>query len=283
VTGKLFVVATPLGNLDDLSPRALETLRSVRAVACEDTRRTARLLARYEVEVPTLSCHRFNERSRLEPILRRLNAGEDIALVSDGGTPGVADPGALLVRAALSDGITVCPLPGPSAVATLLSASGLAADRFVFEGFLPARAGARRRHLRELREEQRTVVFYEAPHRILAALSDIEEVLGERELVLGRELTKLHEEILAGTPRELVERLGPDVRGEITVAMAGYDPARGPSARDPEALRIAAAWRTAMEASGGDRRSALRRAARDLDLARDELNRRLAELGEDSD
>jgi len=128
VSGKLFVVATPLGNLDDLSPRALETLRSVQAVACEDTRRTGRLLARYGVEVPTVSCHRFNEQSRLEPILRRLRAGEDVALVSDGGTPGVADPGALLVRAALREGITVCPLPGPSAVATLLSASGLVAE-----------------------------------------------------------------------------------------------------------------------------------------------------------
>ena len=214
MSGKLFVVATPLGNLDDLSPRALATLRSVDAVACEDTRRTAKLLARYTIEVPMVSCHKFNERQRLEPIVERLAAGESVALVCDSGTPGVADPGRLLVREALERGILVCPLPGPSAVTTLLSASGLPADRYVFEGFLPHRAGERRRRLRELRDERRTVVLFEAPHRLHASLLDMQEVLGSRELVLGRELTKLHETILRGSPGELAERLGPDVRGE---------------------------------------------------------------------
>jgi 16S rRNA (cytidine1402-2'-O)-methyltransferase len=277
--GRLFVVATPLGNLEDLSPRALRTLRSVAAIACEDTRRTARLLARFDVDVATVSCHRFNERQRLEPILERLRGGEDVALVADSGTPAVSDPGALLVRAARSEGIRVCPLPGPSAVATLLSASGLPADRYVFEGFLPHREGERRRRLRELAGEPRTVVLFEAPHRVLAALRDIEEVLGPREVVLGRELTKLHETILAGTAGELATRLaGERVRGEITIALAGCGKRSG--AEDAAARSIVACWRDALDQADGDRRLALKRASRALGLGRAELQRRLSELGE---
>lgn len=279
MSGKLFVVATPLGNLDDLSPRALATLRSVDAVACEDTRRTAKLLARYTIEVPMVSCHKFNERQRLEPIVERLAAGESVALVCDSGTPGVADPGRLLVREALVREILVCPLPGPSAVTTLLSASGLPADRYVFEGFLPHRAGERRRRLRELRDERRTVVLFEAPHRLHASLLDMQEVLGSRELVLGRELTKLHETILRGSPGELAERLGPDVRGEITLVLAGRAAGRQATEGDAEARRVIDGWRAALDAAGGERRSALRQAARTLGLSRPELQRRLAELG----
>lgn len=280
--GTLFVVATPLGNLDDLSPRALSTLRSVAAVACEDTRRTSRLLARYDVDVATVSCHKFNERQRLEPILKRLRAGEDVALVSDSGTPTVSDPGALLVRTALGQGIRVSPLPGPSAVATLLSVSGLPADRFVFDGFLPHRAGERRRRLRELRDESRTIVLFEAPHRLPAALRDIEEVLGPRAIVLGRELTKLHETILAGTAGEIAKQLGAErVRGEITLVLAGSGEGTGES--DATAKRIVACWRDALRATGGDRRAALRRAARETGLRKAELQRRLAELGENQE
>ena len=279
VPGTLFVVATPLGNLDDLSVRALETLRRVSTIACEDTRRTAKLLARHGIEVSTLSCHRFNEAARLEPLLERLRTGEEIALVSDGGTPGISDPGALLVRAALDEGITVTPLPGPSAVTTLLSASGLPADRYVFDGFLPHRAGERRRRLRELRGELRTLVFFETPHRILAALDDIAEVLGGRRTVLGRELTKLHETILAGTPAELRERLdGEPVRGEFTLAIAGRSADEAESDEDGD--RIVACWRAALEAEAGDRRAARRRAARELGIGKAELQRRLDELGE---
>jgi len=280
--GTLFVVATPLGNLDDLSPRALQTLRAVDVVACEDTRRTARLLARFDVDVATVSCHRFNERQRLEPILMRLRAGADVALVSDGGTPGVSDPGAMLVRVVLQEGLRVCPLPGPSAVATLLSASGLPAGRYVFDGFLPHRAGERRRRLRELRDETRTLVLFETPHRLAAALGDIEEVLGPREIVLGRELTKLHETIVVGTAAELAERLGSEpVRGEITLVLAG----RGEAAAegDETARRIASCWRDALVEARGDRRAALRQAARSLGLRKAELQRRLSELGDDPD
>lgn len=281
--GKLLVVATPLGNLDDLTPRALGALRSAEIVLCEDTRRTAKLLARYGLSVPTLSHHRFNEKQRIESILGRLRAGQTVAMVSDSGTPGVADPGALLVRAALRDGITVSPLPGPSAVATLLSVSGLPADRYVFEGFLPSREGERRRRLRGLREEPRTLVFFEAPHRVVAALRDMEEILGPREVVLGRELTKQHEEILRGTPDEVASRLGRGVRGEITLVVAGADPSGGEATVDAAAERLLQCWRAALEAADGDRRSALRQTARTLGLKRAELYRRLAELGRDGE
>jgi 16S rRNA (cytidine1402-2'-O)-methyltransferase len=278
VPAKLFVIATPLGNLEDLSPRALSVLRSVDLIACEDTRRTAKLLARYGVDRPTVSCHRFNEAGRIEPILRALREGKQVGLVSDGGTPGVADPGARLVRAVHDAGIAVCPLPGPSAVATLLSASGFDADRFVFDGFLPHRAGERRRRLRELREEPRTIVFYESPHRLAGTLADVTEVFGERRLVLGRELTKLHETIVAGTAREIVDRLAGTVRGEVTLALEGARAGAPAGEVDVEARRILDCWKRAMRESAGDRRSALRDAARELGMKKAELQRRLAEL-----
>lgn len=282
MSGTLFVLATPLGNLGDLSPRALEVLSRVSCIACEDTRRTSRLLARYELTTPMLSCHKFNERERLEPILKRLTGGEDIALVSDGGTPLIADPGVLLVREALDAGISVSPIPGPSAVATLLSVSGIPCDRYVFDGFLPHRAGERRRRLRSLAAETRTVVFFEAPHRIRQTLGDLSELLGERRLVLGREMTKQHETILRGSAGELLERLGNDVRGEITVVMTGADAER-PSAAEPAADRaISEAYRAALAEADGDRRAALRQAARTLGMKRAELYRYLAELDEPS-
>ena len=280
VPGTLFVVATPLGNLEDLSPRALRTLRAVAVVACEDTRRTARLLARWDVRVPTVSCHKFNERRTLGRLLDRLRSGEDVAVVSDGGTPGIADPGALLVQAAHAAGLPVSPLPGPSAVAALLSASGLPADRYVFEGFLPHRAGERRKRLRELGGETRTVVAFETPHRLLAALADIAEVLASRRVVLGRELTKIHETILVGPAAVLAEHLAAEpVRGEITLAIAGADVAGG-GAADAKAADLAVRFREALRAAEGDRRAALRRTARELGIGRAELKRRLDELGE---
>jgi 16S rRNA (cytidine1402-2'-O)-methyltransferase len=280
VAGTLFVIATPLGNLDDLSPRALETLRSVARIACEDTRRTARLLARFGIETPTLSCHRFNERERLEPVLARLAGGEDVALVSDGGTPGISDPGCLLVRAAVEAGMEVRPVPGPSAAATLLSVSGIGADRFVFEGFLPHRAGERRRRLRELKEERRPVVVFESPHRIIESLADIDAVLGPRPLVVGRELTKLHETLLYGSARELAERFGEQVRGEITLVIAGADADRDAASVDLASEEVRRCWRRALRECEDDRRAALRRAAGELGMKRAELYRLLAELGE---
>jgi 16S rRNA (cytidine1402-2'-O)-methyltransferase len=281
VAGKLFVIATPLGNLQDLSQRALETLREVDLVACEDTRRSSRLLAHYGIRTPLLSCHRFNEHERLAGILDRLRDGDRIALLSDGGTPIVSDPGALLVTAAIEAGLEVSPIPGPSAVTALISVAGFDADRFVFDGFLPHRAGERRRRLRELVVETRTVVVFESPHRIVEALRDVERIFGKRPVTLGRELTKLHESILHGTAGEIAERLGPDVRGEITVAIKGASTADDVAAVDRQAERTLTVWREALEGSGGDRRVALRSAARELGLKKAELQRLLMELGED--
>ena len=280
MSGTLFVLATPLGNLGDLSPRALAVLSRVRCIACEDTRRTARLLARFELTTPMVSCHRFNERERLAPILDRLRGGDDVALVSDGGTPLIADPGALLVREALAAGIAVSPIPGPSAVTALLSVSGLSGDRYVFDGFLPHRAGERRRRLRELAAEPRTVVLFEAPHRIRQTLADLDDLLGARLLVLGRELTKQYETILRGSARDLLERLGDDVKGEITLVLAGAEagPLRDAQPAGDEA--VLSAYRAAMAEAGGERRAALRTAARALGMKRAELYRYLAELGE---
>lgn len=279
MTGTLYVVATPIGNLDDLAPRARSALAGAARIACEDTRRTAKLLARLEVAVPMTALHKFSERERLGEILDVLQGGGDVAIVSDGGTPGISDPGALLVAAAHARGIRVVPVPGPSAAIALLSASGLPADRFVFDGFLPHRAGARRRRLRELAREERAWVVYEAPHRILEALADVEEILGARTIVLGREMTKIHETILRGDVASVRAALGPGpVRGEIAIAVAGRNPAEAaavPEGSDPLAIR----WREALASAGGDEREALKRAAKALGLKRPELRRRLAERG----
>jgi 16S rRNA (cytidine1402-2'-O)-methyltransferase len=275
------VIATPIGNLEDLSPRALERLRAVACIACEDTRRTAKLLSRFGIETRTLSCHKFNEHRRLHPILAMIRDGSDVALVSDGGTPGVSDPGSLLVKAALDEGVRVCPIPGPSAPMALLSASGLPADRVAFDGFLPHRSAERRRRLRDLRSEPRTIVVFETPHRIRQALEDIGSVFGERPCVLGREMTKLHETILRGSAKEILSALGPDpVQGEIAIAIAGA-PEDGSIPEEPaDVSRVRDAWRAALRTSSGDRRGALRHAARALSMKRPDLYRFLEEIGE---
>jgi 16S rRNA (cytidine1402-2'-O)-methyltransferase len=283
VAGKLYVVATPLGNLEDLSPRAAETLRRADRVLCEDTRRTAKLLAHHGITTPRMSCHRFNEKKRLEPILSRLRDGETLALVSDGGTPGVSDPGCHIVRAARDAGIEVIPLPGPSAPAALLSVSGIPSDRYLFDGFLPHRPGERRKRLRELRGEPRTVVLFEAPHRILETLADIDKIFGERELVLGRELTKRFETILRGSAAQVLASLESSVKGEITMVLAGAGDSPGEGRQEPHAARVRERWSAALNESSGDRRKALRSAARSLGMKRAELYRLLAELGEAPD
>lgn len=277
MAGTLYVVATPIGNLEDLSPRARHVLSSVAVIACEDTRHSGAFLRRIGVDVPLVSCHRFNERARLAPLLERLDAGDDVALVSDSGTPAVSDPGARLVEAVLERQGRVTPVPGPSAVTTLLSVGGIGAERFVFEGFLPARPGTRRRRLRELAEETRPVVFFEAPHRVRATLADLAAIFGSRPLVLGRELTKLHESVLRGEATALAERLGDAPRGEIVILVPpGSRPAG--TEDDERAERVRRTWRSALEAEGGDRREALAHAARELGLKKPELRRLLDEL-----
>ena len=219
----LYVVATPIGNLEDVTLRALRVLREVDVIAAEDTRRTRKLLARYEIHTPLTSYHEGNERAKAEALAQRLEAGESVALVSDAGTPTISDPGYRLVRAAADKGLPVTPVPGASAAVAALSVCGLATDRFVFQGFLPSRRGRRKEKLQELREDPRTAVYYEAPRRVRDTLSDMREVLGDRAALVGRELTKAHEELLRGTLSELAERLDRDApRGEFVIVVAGH-------------------------------------------------------------
>jgi 16S rRNA (cytidine1402-2'-O)-methyltransferase len=223
MAGTLYVVATPIGNLGDLSPRAAEVLRSVRAVAAEDTRRTLRLFAHLAVQAPQLvSLPAFDERGRLAPLVARLRAGEDVALCTDAGTPGVSDPGAALVAAAWEAGARVVPIPGPSAALAALAASGFAADRFLFAGFLPRKGGARTEALRALAAAgETTAVLYEAGNRTRATLDDLREALGDREALVARELTKLHEELARGPLSALAERFSGEVLGEVTIVVSG--------------------------------------------------------------
>ncbi len=221
--GVLYVVATPIGNLEDVTLRALRVLREVDLIAAEDTRRTRVLLARHGIQKPLTSYHDAVERERAPRIVERLRAGASVALVSDAGTPGIADPGYHLVRGALEAGIPVVPIPGPSAVAALISVAGLPADRFVFEGFLPTRPGPRAERLRALATEPRALIFYEAARRLPAFLTATQAAFGDREAVIARELTKLHEELLRGQLSTLAADVAARsaLRGEVTVLVAG--------------------------------------------------------------
>jgi 16S rRNA (cytidine1402-2'-O)-methyltransferase len=273
--GTLFVVATPLGNLEDLTLRARRVLGEVRLIACEDTRRTGRLLAAHGIKTPTTSYFEHNETWKGERILEALRLGKDVALVSDAGTPAISDPGYRLVRDAREEGIPVLPVPGPSAVLAALSVSGLPSDRFLFVGFLPRKSQARRRALAELAREGETLVFYESPERVIAMLEDACQVLGDREAFLCREATKLHEEYRRGRLSDLrANLLGRErVRGEVSLVVAGAEPAREGSTLAPAAL-------VAELAQGGlTRREAVKEAASRLGLPAREVYR-LALLAE---
>lgn len=218
MTGTLFVVATPIGNLEDISARALRVLREVDVIACEDTRRTRALLTHFDIHTPTVSYFEHNKLTRGAQLLRRLAEGRSVALVTDAGTPGISDPGFLLVRDARAAGVTVVPVPGASALTAALSAAGVPADRFVFDGFPPVKPGRRLNRLARLHDLETTVVLYESPYRILATLEAIGTVFGQREIVVARELTKHFEEVVRATPAAHRERLAAaGVRGEFTI------------------------------------------------------------------
>ena len=226
--GTLYVVATPIGNLDDLSARAIRLLRDVARVAAEDTRHSARLLSHLGLNKPMLSLHEHNEARRVETLDRYLAEGEDIALISDAGTPLISDPGFVLVRELRARNRHIVPVPGPCALITALSGAGLPTDRFVFGGFLPAKPGARRQALDGWKAREETLVFYESPHRIVHTLEALNEQLAERDVVLARELTKTFETFLHGTPASLLAQLADDpnqARGEFVVIIAGAPPA----------------------------------------------------------
>jgi 16S rRNA (cytidine1402-2'-O)-methyltransferase len=230
-SGNLYIVATPIGNKADISPRAIETLQAVDLVAVEDRRHSSKLFKLLDISAPMLAYHDHNEDVVLDKLLGKLREGQDIALVSDAGTPLISDPGYRLVKKAREEDIPVIPIPGPCALVAALSVSGLPSDRFVFEGFLPAKSGARRQHLEALKDEPRTLIFYESPHRLLKTLADMQSVFGEQRFaVIARELTKLYETVLQGALAELMEVITDDdnqQRGEFVLLVQGADVAAG--------------------------------------------------------
>jgi 16S rRNA (cytidine1402-2'-O)-methyltransferase len=273
----LYLVATPIGNLEDMTLRGLRVLRSVDRIACEDTRQTSKLLSHFGISKPTVSYHAHNELGRASELIRELQAGGRVAVVSDAGTPGIADPGAILAGEAIAAGVQVFPIPGANAAVNALIASGLSAERFTFHGFLPAKEGARRTELEALRAQVGeagspiTQIFYEAPHRIAATLQDIVAVFGSAQRVaLARELTKLHEEFLRGTASEVLASLESRavIRGEMVLMIAGTLPAETVSAKKTLAQEVAAAV-----ASGVAEKEALKQAAKARGLGKSEAYR----------
>lgn len=230
MTGTLYIVGTPIGNLEDMTFRAVRILQTVDLIAAEDTRHTGKLLQHFQIKTPQISYHDHNRTSRTPELIDRLKQGTSIALVTDAGMPGISDPGYELVKACADEGILVMPIPGATAAMTALSASGLQSDRFVFEGFLPAKEKERRAHLETLLTESRTMIFYEAPHRLQKTLRDMALVLGsDRRITLARELTKLHEEFWRGTVEAAIEHYqSRDPQGEFTLILAGATPTETP-------------------------------------------------------
>ena len=285
----LYLVATPIGNLGDITLRALDVLRGVDRIACEDTRQTQKLLNHFQIAKPTVSCHEHNEHTRATELIQNIKAGEAIALVSDAGTPAISDPGSWVVREAIAAGLPVIPIPGANAAISALVASGLPAGDFHFLGFLPEKAGARRTWLEEIvareqagpRLNPRTLIFYEAPHRILETLSDIEELWGSlRHAVVARELTKLHEEFLRGTVAEVRRELAARdrIRGEITLLVEAPTPAKssGNAPGTESAPETIAARIARIQTEGGvDEKEALKRLARELGRSKSDLYREL--------
>jgi 16S rRNA (cytidine1402-2'-O)-methyltransferase len=267
--GLLYLVATPVGNLEDISLRALRILKEVDMIACEDTRHTAKLLTHYGIRTPSRSYYKFNEESRALQLIEMLREGKNIALVSDSGTPLVSDPGYEIVSACRREGIQVIPIPGPSAAIAALIASGLPSDSFCFAGFLPSKASLRKRKLEELAAIPATLILYEAPHRILSSLEDMAAVLGSRRATVARELTKMHEELLHGTLPELLNLLKARdrIQGEITLVIE-----RGEStpvaAAYPESLRLH--LEEEMQKTGLPRNEALKSVAKQRGITRKE-------------
>ena len=275
--GTLYLVATPIGNLADITHRALDVLNKVALIACEDTRHTRKLLQHYGIDTRTISYHEHNEQDRARQLVELLREGKDVAIVSDAGTPAISDPGFRLVRAAIESEVTIVPVPGPSALISALTAAGLPTDEFYFAGFLPPRSNARRTKLSELKSIPATLIFYEAPHRLAETLKDAYETLGERKAVVARELTKLHEEIRRGRLSELaVHYSNEEPRGEI-VLLIDRNVLDNDSRTTTESI---ASLVDQLERDGLDHRAALKKAARELGLSRAEAYRRLiAERG----
>jgi 16S rRNA (cytidine1402-2'-O)-methyltransferase len=272
VSGTLYIVGTPIGNLEDITFRALRVLKMVDLIACEDTRRTQKLLTYYGIRTGTISYHEHNEMTRAPELIIELEQGSDIALVSDAGMPVISDPGYRLVKLAVRHGVRVVPVPGASAFVAALAASGLPVDKFRFLGFLPSKASQRRRALAEAQTSQKTLVFYEAPHRVLETLADIRKILGDRPVVLAREVTKVHEEFLRGPVSEVLDALKrKPVKGEVTVLVGE---ATTPEQESPRPTKpISAEMQDLIARQGLDERAALKAVARARGIPRSEAYR----------
>ena len=273
MSGTLYIVATPIGNLEDITLRALRVLREADLIACEDTRHTRKLLSHYNISKPVISYHEHNERQRSEELIAKLEAGANIALVSDAGTPLVSDPGFTVVSNAIARGIHVVPIPGPSALAAALTASGLPCDEFMFIGFLPSKQSARRAKLAKLAGIKATLIFYEAPHRVKTTIADVLEALGDRPAVLARELTKIHEEFLRGSLSEIAGALAErPARGEYVLLIG---PQSEGIADTVDSTTISEEVDRIMREEGLDRKSALKQAARSRGISKSEAYRML--------
>jgi 16S rRNA (cytidine1402-2'-O)-methyltransferase len=270
----LYLVATPIGNLEDITLRALRVLKEVDLIACEDTRQTLKLLSHYGIHTRTVSYHEHNEMTKAAELVVDLEGGAKIALVTDAGMPGISDPGFRLIALAIRHHVPVVPIPGASAFLAALVASGLPTDSFRFSGFLPVKAGQRRKLLESIKDSPRTQVFYEAPHRLLEALSDVSDVLGEaRHVVVAREVTKIHEEFLRGRAREVLEQLKArgDVKGEITLLIAKAE--EGAVAVASDTVSLAQRVREIMAEEKADEKAALKKVAKERGIGKSEAYR----------
>lgn len=274
--GTLYVVATPIGNLEDISYRAVRILKEADLIACEDTRHTAKLLHHYCIDKPTISYHEHNEAARAEELVAKLEQGLNVAQVSDAGMPGISDPGYRLIKLAIERGVKVVPIPGASALVSALAASGLPSDSFQFLGFLPARSGERRTLLESVRNAQQTTVVYEAPHRIAETMKDIVELLGaERPVVLARELTKVHEEFIRGSAAEILQRVQKhELKGEMTLLIGKSERVAMPAARKDIASRV----EEIMLDGSVDENTALKVVAKEQGISKSEAYRELQRL-----
>jgi len=270
----LYLVATPIGNLEDITLRALRVLKEVDLIACEDTRQTLKLLSHYGIKTRTVSYHEHNEMTKAAELVVDLEGGAKIALVTDAGMPGISDPGFRLIALAIRHHVPVVPIPGASAFLAALVASGLPSDSFRFSGFLPAKSGQRRKLLESIKDSPRTQVFYEAPHRLLQTLADVIEVLGkDRHVVVAREVTKIHEEFLRGRAREILQQLKArgDVKGEITLLIAKAEEGAAPSAT--ETVSVAQRVREIMTQENADEKTALKKVAKERGIGKSEAYR----------
>ena len=272
--GALYVVATPIGNIEDITLRAIRVLKAVQIIAAEDTRRTRKLLSTYQISTPMTSLHDHIEDKKSSMLISRMNEGMDVAIVSDAGTPGISDPGYVLVSRAIAEGIQIIPVPGTSAVITALSVSGLPMDSFAFYGFLPSRSVKRKQLLSTLLAERKTLVFYESPKRLRTSLCDIADIFGDRNVVVSREMTKVFEEIMRGTVREVIRQLeGRVVKGEVTLVVAGKGKEPFPFSDDEILAKFNELW----EKSGASRRDIIEKLAKELGIPKKRVYRLVAD------